>query len=118
MIATVDPKSYKQVKQAPGVDLFAVESGAYVGIVMMLDREPGNNPDFVKMMKLLANRPRMVRSVMKGQGGVGNDHPVGPAYGAAHCETLPQTITILQTSKWRDNMAPGIKFSDVLLTQV
>ena len=27
---------------------------------------------------------------MKGQGGLANDHPIGPAYGFSHCETLEQ----------------------------
>ena len=100
IIATVSPQAYKQVEAADGVSLFAVNSGAYTGIVMMLDREPGNNPDFVRAMKLLPDRPRMVRSIIKGQGGVGNDHPIGPAYGDAHCETLPQTEIDLDQAKF------------------
>ena len=41
-------------------------------------------------IKHLMNHVRMVRSLMKGQGGIGNDHPIGPAYGADHCEELEQ----------------------------
>lgn len=100
MAATIDPKSYKQVNQADGVSLFANESGAYAGMVLMLDRSPGNNPDFVKTIKLLQNRKRIIRSVLKGQGGVGNDHPIGPAYGATHCETLEQTEIDLDQAKF------------------
>ena len=100
LAATIDPKAYKQVEAADGVSLFANESGAYVGMVMMLDRTPGNNPDFVQSIKLLQNRPRIVRSVMKGQGGVGNDHPIGPGYGSAHCETLEQTELDVDKAKF------------------
>ena len=100
IVATVDPKAYKQVEAAEGVSLFSNESGAYADIVMMLDRSPGNNPDFVMAIKLLQNRPRLVRSVMKGQGGLGNDHPIGPAYGDLHCETLPQRELDLDKAKY------------------
>jgi hypothetical protein len=51
-----------------------------VDIVMMLDRAPGNNRDFVMAIKLLQNCARLVDMVMKGQGGLANDHPIGPAY--------------------------------------
>ena len=85
-----DSKAFKQVEAAEGINLLSVVSGGYVDFVLMQDRAPGNNPDFVMAIKLLQNRVRMVRSLMKGHGGLGNDHPVGPAYGADHCETLAQ----------------------------
>jgi peptide/nickel transport system substrate-binding protein len=52
----------------------------------MLDREPGNNPDFVKGLKMLQRRDRVLKVVQKGQGSLGNDQPVGPAYGAGWCQ--------------------------------
>ena len=88
LISGVDAKAFKQIEAADGVSLFANKSGAYTGIVCMLDREPGNNPDFVTGLKYLQNRTRMVRSIIKGQGGPGNDHPIGPAYGKDHCESI------------------------------
>ena len=73
-----DSKAFKQVEAAEGINLLSVVSGGYVDFVLMQDRAPGNNPDFVMAIKLLQNRVRMVRSLMKGHGGLGNDHPVGP----------------------------------------
>ena len=53
----------------------------------MVDRSPGNNPDFVLGLKYLQNRERIVRTLMKGHAIVGNDHPISPAY-PDHCSEL------------------------------
>ena len=84
------PRPSNRSRRLEGINLLSVVSGGYVDFVLMQDRSPGDNPDFVMAIKLLQNRVRMVRSLMKGHGGLGNDHPVGPAYGADHCETLAQ----------------------------
>ena len=99
MVAIVDAKAHRQVEEADGVELFSNESGQYVDVVMMLDRHPGNNPDFVEGIKLLQNRKRLVRSIYKGHGSLGNDHPVGKAY-ADHCESLEQTELDLERAKF------------------
>jgi len=88
ILGNLDPKAIKQVNAADGVEVFSVESGATTHIVAMLDREPTNNPDFVLALKHLSQRERMVRSVIKGQGGVGNDHTIAPSY-SDHCSALP-----------------------------
>ena len=89
LMGNLDPKAIKQVEAAAGAEVFSVESGATIELNAMLDRHPGNNPDFVLALKHLCQRERMVRSLIKGQGVVGNDHPISPAY-AMHCERLPQ----------------------------
>ena len=91
MMSDLDFKAIKLIESNPDLQIHSVESGAYTNYVLMLDRAPGNNPDFVETIKLIQNRSRLVRAVLKGQGGVGNDHPIGPAYGVHHCETLEQT---------------------------
>jgi len=91
LMAELDNNSARQIDADPNVVKISSETGAYTNFVMMLDRSPGNNPDFVEAIKLLQNRTRMVRSLLKGEGGIGNDHPIGPAYGVDHCDTLAQT---------------------------
>ena len=66
----------------------SVPSGAYMDIIARQDTAPGNNPDFVKGLKLLQRRDRVLQVVQKGQGSIGNDQPIGPAYGADWCEAL------------------------------
>jgi len=89
MMGNLDPKGVAQVKAADGLEVFSVASGAYDNIVARLDQSPGNNPDFVLGLKHLQRRDRILRVVRKGEGSIGNDHPVGPAYGADHCDDLP-----------------------------
>ena len=115
LMGVLDPKAIKQVEAADGVEVFSVESGAFTEIVAMLDRHPGNNPDFVMALKYLCRRERMVRSVMKGHGVVGNDHPIGPAY-AMHCARLPQREYDLDKAKFHLQRS-GITSAEVVTAE-
>lgn len=86
MMGNLDPKAIPQVESAEGVEVFAVPSGAYMDVICRMDTDPGNNPDFVMGLKYLQRRDRVLKVVQKGVGDIGNDHPVGPAYGAAYCK--------------------------------
>jgi peptide/nickel transport system substrate-binding protein len=55
----------------------------------MTNTAPGNNPDFVMAMKLLQRRERIVKSILKKQGTLGNDQPINNVY-PDHCDTLVQ----------------------------
>ena len=85
-ISSVDPKSYEQIKGGAGSELFAMPSGRYPTISCMLDRAPGNNPDFVMGLKHLQRRDRILKVIQKNVGSVGNEQPIGPAYGAGWCK--------------------------------
>jgi peptide/nickel transport system substrate-binding protein len=89
MVANVDPKAIRQVESTPGVHISSIPSGKYMGICCMTNTAPGNNRDFVMAMKLLQKRERIVKSILKKQGTLGNDHPINIAY-PDHCDTLPQ----------------------------
>ena len=89
MVAQVDPKAVKLVEATDGVEIKSTPSSSYMGMCMMLDKSPGNNPDFVKGMKLLHRRDKIVKSILKGQGTVGNDHPINRAFGPDFCSELP-----------------------------
>ena len=86
MMGNLDPKAVPQVEAADGVEVFAVASGAYMDVIARLDKAPGNNPDFVEGLKYLQRRDRVLKVVQKGLGSVGNDQPIGPAYGADWCK--------------------------------
>lgn len=86
MAGNIDPKLAPQIEGAEGVEMFIVPSGACNDIVVRLDMEPGNNPDFVLGLKYLQRRDRVLQVVQKGHGSIGNDHAVGPAYGADCCK--------------------------------
>lgn len=86
MMGNLDPKAVPQVESTEGVEVFSVPSGAYMDVIARLDVAPGNSPEFVQAMKLLQRRDRVLKVVQKGLGSVGNDQPIGPAYGADWCK--------------------------------
>ena len=88
IMGNLDPKAIKQIEASNGVETFSVESGATTHIVGMVDRPPTDNKDFVLALKHLQPREKLVRTLLKGQGAVGNDHVIGSAY-ADHCKALP-----------------------------
>lgn len=89
LISNLDPKAIKLVESRQGVGVWSVPSGSYPAIVCMTDAYPGENPDFVLAMKYLQRRERILKTVLKGQGTVGNDQPINEAY-ADHCVSLAQ----------------------------
>jgi peptide/nickel transport system substrate-binding protein len=90
LIYTVDAKGVRLIEQSEGVHINSTPSGLYGGICCLKNTAPGESDDFVKGLQFIQDRERIVRSILKGHGTVGNDHPVGPAYGADHCAELPQ----------------------------
>ena len=88
LIAQVDSKSISRVEEADGVRVISTPTSAYTGICILKNTAPGENDDFVKGMQYIQDRERIVRSILKGHGTVGNDHPIGPAFGPDHCADL------------------------------
>jgi len=99
MMTGVDPKAIKQVESVDGVGISSVPSGSYLGIVAMTNVAPGNNRDFVTAMKYIQRRARIVKSILKGQGVIGNDQPISPAY-PDHCAELAQRPYDLDKAKF------------------
>jgi len=90
MMSDLNPKAIKQV-EAAGLQIKSEPSGAYQGMCMLLNASPGNNPDFRRGMKLLQRREKIVRSLLKNQGTVGNDQPINSSYGPEFCSELAIT---------------------------
>lgn len=88
-IANVQPKSIPSIEAAAGKEIWSLKSGAYVNICPRQDHSDSNNPDLWRAMQLLQDRQRMVKGVLKGEGTLGNDHPIAPAY-FDHTPDLPQ----------------------------
>jgi peptide/nickel transport system substrate-binding protein len=88
MIGNLSPKSMPEVAANANTESWSVPSGAYMDIVARVDQGPGKNPDFVRALKHLQNRKRIVKIVMRGQGTTGSDNPINQAY-ADHCAESP-----------------------------
>ena len=117
MMSDLDPKAIKQVETNPNTEAKSAPSGAYMGMCMMLDRAPGNNPDFVKGMKLLQRREKIVKSLLKGHGTVGNDQPINSAYGADFCSDLAMTPFDPDQAKFHLNKS-GITSAEINVAEV
>ena len=99
MIARLDRKAIPQIEAAEHTKVVSEVSNRFTELVLDLNTSPGNNPDFVTAMKLLMPRKQMLRSILKGDGALGNDHPVGPTY-AMNCETLSQRVQDLDKARF------------------
>ena len=99
MIARLDRKAIPQVEAADNCDVVSAVSNRFTELVLDMRQAPGNNPDFVMAVKHMMPRKQMLRSILKGDGALGNDHPVGPTY-AMHCESLPQRLQDLDKAKF------------------
>ena len=100
LINNVDSKGIRLIDKSPGVKLLSQPTGLYGGICCLKNTAPGNNQDFVMGLRYIQNRERIVRSILKGHGVVGNDHPISPAYGADHCADITQREYDPDKAKW------------------
>lgn len=100
LINNVDSKGIRLIDQNDNVTLLSRQTGLYGGICCLRNTAPGNNDDFLMGLRLIQDRERIVRSILKGHGTVGNDHPISPAYGADHCAELPQREYDPDKAKW------------------
>jgi len=100
LIATVEPKAFKQIQSAGNVTLTSVPAASQLGICILKNTAPGENDDFVKGMQFIQDRDRIVNRILKGQGEVGNDSPVSSAHGRDFCSELPQRPFDLDQAKF------------------
>ena len=100
LIASVDSQSVRLIEKTEGVYVNSTPSGRYAGICCLKNTRPGEDDDFVKGMQYIQNRERIVRSILKGHGQVGNDQPISPVYGADHCAELTQRRYDPDRAKW------------------
>ncbi|MEE2804470.1 MAG: ABC transporter substrate-binding protein [Pseudomonadota bacterium] len=117
LINQVDSKMIRLIKKASGVHINATESGTYGGICCLKNTMPGQSDDFVKALQYIQDRERIVRSIIKGYGRVGNDHPISPAYGADHCSELPQREYDPDKAKWHLKRS-GVTSAEVVVAPV
>ncbi|MBW2062273.1 MAG: ABC transporter substrate-binding protein [Deltaproteobacteria bacterium] len=112
LITAVDAKSIRLVEQAQGVHISSTPTATYGGICCLKNTMPGKDDDFVKGMQYIQDRERIVRSILKGHGMVGNDQPISPAFGKDHCHELPQREYDPDKAKWHLNKA-GISTAEL-----
>ena len=102
MATLMNAKHVKKMESA-GISVLSIPSGLYGGICCLKNTAPGDNDDLVQGFRYIQDRERIVRKFLKGQGTVGNDHPINTAYGADHCHELPQIPYDPDKAKWHLN---------------
>ena len=103
LVYDVDAKSIRLVDEADGVHINSSPTGLYGGICCLKNTAPGNDDDFVKGFQFIQDRERIVKSILKGHGLMGNDHPIATVYGEDHCHELPQRPYDPDKAKWHLN---------------
>jgi peptide/nickel transport system substrate-binding protein len=76
VIDRVDVKTAHLLKKMSGLDVTALPSLMHYSIPMMTDMKPYDNPDVRMALKLAVNREEMLKTILKGFGEKGNDHPI------------------------------------------
>jgi len=90
-MSNLDLKTLHLLEKDEGLNVFPVTGNKHATLPMLTDVAPFDNKDVRLALKYAINREEILRKIIRGQGEVGNDSPVGPAniYRATP-EELPQ----------------------------
>jgi peptide/nickel transport system substrate-binding protein len=90
-MSNLDLQTVHLLKRVPNLQVFAITGNKHVTMPMFCDQAPFDNNDVRLAMKYAINRQELLDKIIRGQGEIGNDSPVGPAniYRATP-EELPQ----------------------------
>jgi peptide/nickel transport system substrate-binding protein len=90
-MANLDLKTVHLLKRDKKLQVFPVTGNKHATLPMLTDVAPFDNNEARLALKYAINREELVQKILKGQGEVGNDSPVGPAnVYRATAEELPQ----------------------------
>ena len=85
----VSPKVASIVEQNPQLQLFNVSAAAHYCFPMRCDTAPFNNNSVRLALKYAIDREKIVKSVLKGYGKIGNDQPI-PSFDPFFASEVPQ----------------------------
>ena len=77
-MARVDTKIAHLLKKTPNIQLINVTGTYHNSIPMLTDVSPYDNNDVRLALKYAIDREALVKTVLRGFGTIGNDHPIGP----------------------------------------
>ena len=84
-----DPKTLHLLDETPGIKVIKVPGRYHRTIPMLTDTAPFENNDARLAMKYAIDREHIVDILLRGNGTVGNDHPLSPDY-RYYASELPQ----------------------------
>ena len=86
-----DLKTIHLLKKTPGIQITNVTGPRHYSIPMLTDVPPYDNNDVRLALKYAIDREHILKTILRGYGSLGNDHPIGPSYRFHATESeLPQ----------------------------
>ena len=64
--------------RARGIQIINITGAKHYSIPMLTDREPFNNNDVRLALKYAVDREHLLKTILRGYGSLGNDHPIAP----------------------------------------
>jgi peptide/nickel transport system substrate-binding protein len=110
-IARCDLKTAKLLGKKPGIDVLQTSGTKHYTYPMDVRAAPFDNNDVRMALKLGINREVFVKTVLRGYGALGNDHPISTAQNY-HASDLPQRKYDPEKAKWHLKQA-GLSSLDV-----
>lgn len=80
MISRVDPKLVERLKGVAGVEVQNVAGPGHYVFICHTNTAPFDNADLRLALKYAIDREEMVKRILHGYGGVGNDFPISASY--------------------------------------
>ncbi|WP_163338061.1 ABC transporter substrate-binding protein [Desulfopila sp. IMCC35008] len=72
-------KTVHLMKRMPGIEILKQDGYKHYTFAMQTDQAPYNNNDVRLALKYGIDREQMVKTILRGYGTVGNDHPISPS---------------------------------------
>jgi len=84
-----EPKTLHLLERAPGIQVLKLEGARHYTIPMLTTIKPYDNNDVRLGLKYAIDREQMVKTILRGYGYLGNDHPI-PRNNQYFASELPQ----------------------------
>ncbi|MCZ6798003.1 MAG: ABC transporter substrate-binding protein [Gammaproteobacteria bacterium] len=110
-IVRCDLKTAHLLDRKPGVSVLQVAGTKHYTYPMDVRQAPFDNNDVRMALKLGIDREAFVKTVLRGYGSLGNDHPIGTSQNY-HASNLPQRKYDPEKAKWHLKQA-GLSSLDV-----
>ena len=95
----LDIKTLHLLKRNKNVKIEETTGTAHYTAPMRTDTPPFDDNNVRMALKLAFDRDAMLRTVLRGHGSVGNDHPISPS-NRYHASALPQRVYDPEKAKW------------------
>ena len=99
VIGDVSARTADLLAKRPGISVLDVTGTQHYTFPMRTDLAPFDNADVRMALKLSIDREKVLETILKGHGQVGNDHPISPA-NRYYAADLEQRMFDPEKAKW------------------